>query len=135
MPTHKQILDSIVTAYTCRKHGDFAGTMAVFADGATYNLGGIPRPGRQFPTGDRPAKDGVAAMIDGFEFHEVSPLGHLIADTTDGAQAFMRWNLVVSKRPNGQPFPTQVAQFWTFNAAGKATALNEYCDTALIDDL
>jgi len=130
MLTRDQIIDTIDWAYATRVRGDKAALAALWAEGATYGLGGEPTLIPRFPTGPGDAEPAVRDLIDLFTFHEVER----IDDIVEGDRAAILWRVTLS-RGDGECVTTQVSQLWTFTDDGKVLSLREFGDTALIAKL
>lgn len=128
MPDRRDLIEIIEDAYEKRARGDKSAVDAIWAPGATYELFGGQTLLQQFPSGA--ADEATRAVIDLVEFHNHRRLEAVV----EGDKAAVRWmvKLTVAGSP---PADVQLFDLWTFDAAGKATSLVQFTDTALLDRL
>lgn len=128
MLTAEAIRDTIQRAYATRQSGTIDEMAQFWAPDATFRLTGDPRSLGNFPVGPTDARTAVSYLMERFTFHEMEPIQMLI----DGQRASIHWKVRLTPAGSDEVVTTEIADFLTFDEAGRITSLVEFADTGAI---
>lgn len=128
MAEREQILARLDALYEARVREDADAMATLWAPGGTIRLAGdgSARPDR-VPAAELVLTEVLGAFAETFRWHHVERLSTII----EGDRAAVRSRVRMS-HGGGEPIETELMDDWTFDADGRAVALVEFVDTAIM---
>jgi ketosteroid isomerase-like protein len=127
MLNRNEVLDAIDAIYDVRVKGDKMAMAQLWCDDATFQLMGEPSILQSLPLQPTNAQEAVGGLIDQFTFHSAERVDAVVEGNK--VAVLLR---VTASAANGTRHETHVFDMWELDDSGKARALVQFADTALI---